>query len=97
VHEEVGKKHGNPWAISSFSSFLRGLFFLRSIDTETTPEAGQVSYHTTNDQLASSTNANGKTTTFTYDKRNLPTTINYSDGTTPNVGINTMPGTHVPK
>jgi aminoglycoside 2''-phosphotransferase len=33
VHEEVGKKHGNPWAISSFSSFLRGLFFLRSIDS----------------------------------------------------------------
>ncbi|MBI1761281.1 MAG: VCBS repeat-containing protein, partial [Acidobacteria bacterium] len=53
---------------------------------ETTPEAGEVNYtYNTNDLLASVTNANGKTTTYTYDKRNLPTTLAYSDAT-PGVG-----------
>ena len=55
--------------------------------TETTPEAGTVSYtYKPNDLVEAVTNANGKTTTYTYDKRNLPTTVGYSDGTTPNVG-----------
>jgi RHS repeat-associated protein len=54
--------------------------------SETTPEAGTVSYtYTTNDLMASATNANGKTTMYSYNTRNLPTAVGYSDST-PGVG-----------
>jgi YD repeat-containing protein len=53
--------------------------------SETTPEAGTVSYtYTTNDQIATTTNANGKITTVAYNNRNLVTGISYND-TTPAV------------
>jgi YD repeat-containing protein len=54
--------------------------------SETTPEAGTMSYsYKANDLLDTSTNANGKATTYNYNKRNLVTTIGYSDAT-PGVG-----------
>ena len=50
--------------------------------SETTPEAGTVSYtYTANDQVATTTNARGVTTTVAYNNRNLMTGVTYSDPT----------------
>ena len=50
--------------------------------SETTPEAGTVTYtYTANDQVATTTNARGITTTLAYNNRNLVTGVNFSDPT----------------
>ncbi len=50
--------------------------------SETTPEAGTVSYsYTTNDQIQTTTSARGIVTTVAYNSRNLVKDITYSDGT----------------
>lgn len=52
------------------------------LQTETTPEAGAVTYsYTTNDQIATKTNARGKVTTLAYNTRNLLTGVSYNDST----------------
>src|SRR5581483_4705426 len=54
--------------------------------SETTPEAGTVTYtYTTNDQVASKTDARGITTSYQYDKRKLVTQTSYSGGGAPTV------------
>ncbi len=56
--------------------------------SETTPEAGTVSYsYTTNDQIATTTNATNKITTVSYNTRNLVTGISYNDST-PSISYN---------
>lgn len=50
--------------------------------SETTPEAGTVSYsYNANDQLATKTDARGKVTTMNYNSRNLVTSVSYNDAT----------------
>ncbi|MBS1809953.1 MAG: hypothetical protein JST84_17465 [Acidobacteria bacterium] len=52
------------------------------LSSETTPEAGTVNYsYTTNDQIATKTDARGKITTFNYNTRNLVTSVSYNDST----------------
>ena len=57
------------------------------LQSETTPEAGTVTYtYKPNDLLWTKTDARGKTTTFTYNTRNLVTGLSYNDsGATPPV------------
>jgi RHS repeat-associated protein len=53
--------------------------------TEVTPEAGTASYvYKANGLLEAATNANGKTVSYSYNARNLPVSVSYSD-TTPAV------------
>ncbi len=57
------------------------------LQSETTPEAGTVNYtYKPNDLLATKADARGRTTTFTYNTRNLTTGVSYNDsGATPSV------------
>ncbi len=68
---------GNNPQVRSFTYDIWG-----RLASETTPEAGTVTYtYTANDQVATTTNARGVTTTVAYNNRNLVTGVTYSDPT----------------
>jgi YD repeat-containing protein len=61
---------------------------LRELLSNTTPEAGTVSFsYTTWGRVSTRVDARGTTSTYSYDGLNRLTQISYNDGTTPTVGF----------